>query len=358
MDALDRAADDLKIPSSHSRVLLTESPSRWDEYLDLDIPILIDSGTGSWEDLCSGLWQSGLSEQRTLRLVEPDGEVSPLRIENEALHPQPRASDWVVALNWSHPEEGWRSRLPLWGKRYLVTRQKEQGQALVDRLQSLGARAVAAPTIEFTSPDDPSIIGRALESLEEYQWLLFTSPNGVRRFFALLGESSKDHRALGGARFACIGPGTARALKSQGFKGDVLPENFVAEGLLEALSGESLEGQKVLLPRAQEAREVLPDTLRSRGAEVVVAPVYKTVEPELPDGLEQWCAESTRVLFTSSSTVKNWLQLTGNRELPCFCIGPITGATARESGLRVLGEAEVHTIDGLVDCLLKLDGRA
>lgn len=357
MDRLDQAAVDLKIPDHQSRVLLWDSPARWDEYLDLEIPVLIDSACGPWESLSAELRQSGLSSRRLIRLVSADGAVHPLRFENDTLVPQPRSADWTVALNWTHPDEGWRSRLPLWGKRYLVTRQKEQGRALIERLESLGARATAAPTIDFVAPDDPSIIAEALERLEDFEWLLFTSPNGVCHFFRLLDDSPKDHRALGQTRMACIGPGTAKALRARGFDCDVLPEEFVAEGLLEALSTEKLEGKKVLLPRAQEAREILPDTLRSRGAEVVVAPVYKTIHPALPEGLADWSEEASRVLFTSSSTVTNWVALTDRREIPCFCIGPITAGTAEKAGLKVLGTAAVHTIDGLVQTLLELDGR-
>lgn len=356
MDTLGQAAVDLKIPEHRSRVLLRESPTRWDEYLDLEIPILIASDCGPWEPLCSALWQSGLSGRRPIRLVDADGAVLPLEFEGEVLVPHPRSSYWTLALNWTHPEEGWRTRLPLFGKRYLVTRQNEQGRSLIEKLESLGARAIAAPTIDFVAPDDPSVIAEALKKLESFDWLLFTSPNGVRHFFRLLDDSPKDHRALGGARIACIGPGTAKALRAKGFDCDVLPEEFVAEGLLEALSREEFEGKKVLLPRAQEAREVLPETLRSRGAEVVVAPVYKTVHPALPEGLAEWPEEASRVLFTSSSTVTNWIALTERRDIPCFCIGPITAGTAEKAGLQVLGTAEVHTIDGLVDCLTQLDG--
>ena len=132
MDRLEQAALDLKIPNHQSRVLLWESPPRWDEYLDLDIPILIDSSCGAWESLSRSLWQSGLSSDRLLRLIDADGSVHPLGFEDNILTPQPRGLHWTLALNWSHPEEGWRSRLPLWGRRYLVTRQKEQGHALVE----------------------------------------------------------------------------------------------------------------------------------------------------------------------------------------------------------------------------------
>ncbi|MFA7479665.1 MAG: uroporphyrinogen-III synthase [Vulcanimicrobiota bacterium] len=347
---MDRVAADLKLPHDHSVVFLRKAPSRWDEYLDLDLPILISHTCAPWSALAEELWQAGLSGSRPLRLVESSGAVLEVSWQEQSLIPTPSTTEWSLALNWTHPEEGWRSRLPLWGKHYLVTRQREQGQGLVERLESLGARVTATPTIEFVEPDDPAPILQAIESLEQFQWILFTSPNGVRYFFARLQASSKDHRALAGAKLACIGPGTARALAEQGFKADLLPESFVAEGLLETLAPIEVQGLRILLPRAQEARAVLPETLRSRGAQVLVAAVYKTVHPQLPE--EVRTAPGATALFTSSSTVRNWVELTGDRETPCHCIGPITAETARQCGLKVLGVAPVHTIDGLVDSLL------
>ena len=272
----------------------------------------------------------------------------------------PDSEDWWLILNWTHEDEGWRSRLPLAGRHYLVTRQKKQGEAMVCRLEELGATVHQCPTIEFQQPDDPTILSEALDILQQYDWILFTSPNGVRYFFEALTESGADYRKLGQAHFACIGPGTAKALKAHGFKADLIPEEFVAEGLLDALEkrlGPDLSDLSILIPRAQEAREVLPETLRERGARVLVAPAYKTVSPTPKPDVESVITEQTRVLFTSSSTVKNWLQARPKAPQPCICIGPVTAATAAEAGLTILGTAPVHTIDGLLEEVLRIDGQ-
>ena len=331
-----------------------DAPARWDEYLDLDIPILIAHTCSSWSELGEALWEAGFSCDRVARLVESDGAVKAVRLEKRSLKPDPETNEWVLALNWTSSEEGWRTRLPLWGRSYIVTRQSDQGQQMVDRLKELGAQVQAVPAIDFKEPDDPAIIIDAIDRLTDFDWLIFTSPNGVRFFFDYLRKSVRDHRALGQARFACIGPGTAKALSSEGFLCDILPKEYVAEGLLEALESQDMAGKPVLIPRAQEAREVLPETLKARGARVVVAPVYQTVPPPLPDDAESFIKE-TRVLFTSSSTVSNWIKVTENRDLPCYCIGPITAATAKEENLKILGVASVHTIQGLVEEVLRKD---
>jgi uroporphyrinogen-III synthase len=349
----DKAASDLRLPADHSRTVLLESPGRWDEYLDLDIPVLIAHTCGDWGEVGKGLQQSGLSSERVIRLVESNGAVKQVCVDSGTLEPVPESDDWTLALNWTHPDEGWRSRLPLWGRTFIVTRQSEQAKGMMGQLEDLGAQVQLVPTIEFVEPDDPGIVADAIERLSEFDWLVFTSPNGVRYFFQHLDQSEHDHRALHSAQFACIGRSTSRALKSEGFGCDLMPDKFVAEGLLVALEAEDLTGKQVLIPRAQVAREVLPETLAQWGAQVVVAPVYKTVHPPLEDGTREWAQGSTRVLFTSASTVKNWVKVTGNRDLPCFCIGPVTAGAAEHEGLQILGVAEVHTLDGLVQEVLR-----
>lgn len=330
-----------------------QAPSRWDEALDLGLPVFISSGCGPWHNLLESLRLSGLSDRVPARLVEDCGRVTPLADVAEP----PEGDDWALVLHWSHPQEGWRRRLPLGGRRYVVTRDSKKAKDMVTRLEALGARAVPLPTISFTEPNDSAILDAAIDSLESFHWLIFTSPNGVTSFFERLSRSQRDHRSLAGAQFACIGPSTAKALKTAGFSCDLLPERYVAEGLLEALEsrlGDNLEGLKILIPRAQEAREILPETLATHGAQVIVAPAYKTVPPATGEG---WAVHpEARVLFTSSSTVKNWVSLTGNTTQPCFCIGPATAQTAKELGLPILGVAPVHTIDGLLDEVTKVDG--
>lgn len=343
------------IGPADSVVLVTTPPRRWDELLDAHLPILIHDSVGSWEEVSAGLWEAGWPKDLPARSVEAHGRVRPLTWEQNMLSPMPEGSAWTLALRWTHPDEGWRARLPLWGRHFVVTRAEQQAARLVGRLRDLGATATAAPTIAFREPDDPTLIAEALENLSSFDWVLFTSPNGVEFFMESLKASRQDLRGLGRARLGTIGPSTAKTLEKFGLKADLVPTEFVAEGLLEALAQDrELQGARILLPRAQVARTVLPDRLRELGAEVVVAPVYKTVTPNnvgLPDD-DTATTGPPHLLFTSSSTVDNWIEAHPQRRWPCYCIGPITAATALDHGLEVLGVADEYTVDGLVERLL------
>jgi len=345
----------IKFSPTSSHCLVTETPQRWDEYLDLPCPVIIGSECGAWESVWESLRKSGLNPTVTsVRVVEVDGRVW----EPDGTETGPTDPRWALILNWTHPEEGWRWNLPLAGRTYVVTRQKEKAANLVSTLEAQGARALAVPTITFIPPASEEPVVAAIRRLEEFRWIIFTSPNGVRYFFQYLHDTARDHRALARAKFACIGPGTARSLAKHGFKADLIPKDYVAEGLLRAWServGNETRDLKALIPRAQEARSILPDTLREWGAEVEVVPVYKTVQPSLPEDFPSFMNEKTRLLFTSSSTVKHWCSLTGKLENPCICIGPVTAATAENEGLRVLAVAPEHTIEGLLQCVLKTD---
>ncbi len=236
----------------------------------------------------------------------------------------------------------WLERRPLHGQVVAVTRARAQASELAARLRELGAEVVEAPAIRI----EPLAVD--LPDLSRHQLICFTSPNGVRLFFAALDG---DARALAGARVAAIGPGTAAALRERGIEADVVPERFVAEGLLEALAGEDLRGARVLVARASEARDVLPDGLRERGAEVDVVALYETV----PEPLEAEALRgATYVTFTSSSTVRFFLASAGTMPegARIASIGPVTSATLREHGLEPDLEAERHDIDGLVDALI------
>lgn len=353
--SLWRAALDLGLGPSDSLVLVTTPPTRWDELLDTRLPVLIPEQVASWEQLSFDLWEAGCPAALPLRLVEANGRVVALRWQAERLTPEPTAPGWTLSLGWSHEREGWRSRLPLFGKRFAVTRAAEQAAPFVERLRALGAEAFAAPTIAFTDPDDFGPWVQAVGQMAEWDWILLTSPKGVDSFIERLCGSGLDPRVLGRARFACIGPSTAKALARHHLKADLVPEEYVAEGLLSALMAElgpDLSGHRFLLPRAQVARTVLPDALAAAGGEVLVAPVYKTIAPELGEMAE---GEAT-LLFTSSSTVTNWVEASANTpaaQWPCYCIGPITAATATDHGLKVLGVAQTYTVDGLVEMLVR-----
>jgi uroporphyrinogen III methyltransferase/synthase len=234
---------------------------------------------------------------------------------------------------------GWLERRPLHGELVAVTRARAQASELAARLHELGAGVVEAPAIRI----EPL----AVEPPGPADLVCFTSPNGVRLYFAAL---SCDARSLAGTRIAAIGPGTAAALAEHGIRADVVPERFVAEGLLEALAEEDLAGRRVLVARAEEARDTLPDGLRERGARVEVLALYRTVAEPLTQSLDG----VTYVTFTSSSTVRYFLAAAG--ALPegarTASIGPVTSATLREHGIEPDVEAERHDVDGLVAALV------
>ena len=198
----------------------------------------------------------------------------------------------------------------------------------------------------------------SIPELSQYAWLVFTSVNGVAAWFDRgLTPAGLDARALGGLKVAAIGPGTAAALKTRGIVVDLLPERFVAEALLDAFPDPASAGARVLLARAEQARDVLPEGLGERGYEVDVLPVYRTVQAEPDaDALAQVrTGDVSAITFTSSSTVRNFVDLIGgplDPQPPVVSIGPVTSDTARGLGLRVDAEAAEHTIPGLVAAVI------
>ena len=244
----------------------------------------------------------------------------------------------------------WFEARPLFGRRIVVTRAREQASDLVERLHRLGAETVELPTITISDPDDGGAELRecaAWLSQGDFEWIVFTSANAVERFCALL----RDARAFGSTNVAAIGPGTADALRRFGVEPDLVPERFVAESLVDAFpSGTG----KVLLPRAAVARDALVTGLATKGWAVTVVEAYRTrpVEPS-PLALAE-AGKADAITFTSSSTVTNFLKVAGLDAMPPIvaCIGPITAATAREAGLSVDIIAEEHTIEGLVQAVV------
>ena len=246
----------------------------------------------------------------------------------------------------------WYEDRPLFGRRIIVTRAREQASDLVERLHELGAATVELPVIEISDAADAgAALREAAARVGDYDWVAFTSANAVLRFFAALGDVGADTRALAGARVAAIGPGTADALAAAGVRADLVPERFVAESLLEAFP----DGPgRVLLPRAAVARDALPAGLAERGFTVDVVEAYRTaVGRPAPEALAA-AATAHAVTFTSSSTVTNYLAVAGDLPVPpvVACIGPITADTARAAGLPVTVVATEHTIEGLVQSLV------
>jgi uroporphyrinogen III methyltransferase / synthase len=250
---------------------------------------------------------------------------------------------------------GWLERRPLHGRRVVVTRARAQASGLAATLRGLGADVVELPAIRIEPRIDSAEVQRVAAALGIYELVCLTSPNGVRLLFEAVGNAGLDARALAGVTVAAIGPGTARALAERGVLADVVPERFVAEGLVEALGDKEVAGARVLVARAAEARDVLPDALRERGAEVDVVALYETVR-ETPDEAEVARAQAADyVTFTSSSTVTNLTEALGDRfptDARIVSIGPVTSEAARIAGVQVDVEAERHDIDGLLAALL------
>jgi uroporphyrinogen III methyltransferase/synthase len=263
-----------------------------------------------------------------------------------------KAPSAIVVGDVAGLDLSWFEARPLFGRTIVVTRAREQVSGLRLRLEELGAEVLELPAIEL------SPIAFTVPDLRAYEWLVFTSPNGVRAFFHDgLAPAGLDARALAGVRIAAIGPGTAHALATRGVRADLVPERFVAESLLEAFPPPSAPDARVLLARAEVARDILPEGLHEAGYAVDVLPVYRT-RPATPDPtLVTRVAEGRfdAVTFTSSSTVDNFCAQVDPRPDPfpvVVSIGPVTSTTARERGLRVDAEADPHTIDGLVATLL------
>ena len=250
----------------------------------------------------------------------------------------------VAAL---HEQLGWLERRPLHGRTVTVTRARAQASPLATRLRELGAAVIEAPAIR-TVP-----LPAELPDLAGYDLLCVTSPNGARELFRRLRESGCDVRALAGCHVAAIGPGTAAALAEGGLIADTVPERPVAEGLVEALAGRSFE--RVLIVRAREGRDVLPDALRKHGAQVDVVPVYETVADSLDGPTLEAASDADYLTFTSASTVSFYVDAAGATELErprIGSIGPATSAELRAHGVEPDFEASPHTPDGLVAALI------
>ena len=250
---------------------------------------------------------------------------------------------------------GWYDRRPLFGRSVVVTRARAQASALTGRLLALGARPIELPAIRIAPPDDGGAgLRRGADGIRSgrYAWVVFTSPNAVDRLCSLLPDS----RAWGRTGIAAIGPGTAAALAGYRLVADLVPPRFVAEALLDVFPSPPAGGPAaVLLPRATVARDVLPDGLAALGWSVDLVEAYRTERAVPPAGALDDAAAADAICFTSSSTVTNYLELAGSDHIPpvVACIGPVTAATARAAGLAVTVEATEHTIDGLVDALLR-----
>jgi len=261
----------------------------------------------------------------------------------------------VVALR---PVLNWFESRPLFGKGVVITRPEAQAQSFAELLHEQGARAIHFPTIRVVPPESWEPMDEAIDQLHEYQWLIFTSANGVRFFMQRLRERDRDIRDLKGINLCTIGPATARALEELGLRVDVVPESFISEGVVKAFAGRDIKNSRILLPRAEEARDVIPEGLAGFGARVDVVTAYRTVgsgrsSNELIGLIDDGKVDV--VTFTSPSTVNHFMEIMGPKKLPhrirIAAIGPVTATAVRKAGLNVDILQETYTIPGLVDAM-------
>jgi uroporphyrinogen III methyltransferase/synthase len=258
------------------------------------------------------------------------------------------------------PSQG-KSSKPLSGRRILITRPRAQAFAFARLIEALGGEVVDFPTIEIVPPLQYDSLDRAIQNLSSYHWIIFTSVNGVCSFLTRLRFLKCDPEALQKIKIAAIGPETGSELERNQLRPAVIPAEYRAEAILDNLIPSAMRGRRVLLPRAAEAREVLPDTLRKWGAEVDVVEAYRTLPIAREPSWLRSDLSSGRidvVTFTSSSTVKAFVALFGGENVQGFmslvavaCIGPITKSTAEEAGLRVDVVAREYTVAGLTQVI-------
>lgn len=261
-----------------------------------------------------------------------------------------------------HDKLGWFEKKPLLGKGVVVTRAREQASGLVKIMRDLGACVYEFPTIAIEPMDNDAEVEEHLLQLGRWDWLVFTSVNGVKHFWKRLEEIGLDSRMLGGIEVAAIGPATADALRERGIIPDFVPEKYVAEHVVEGLLKLGIQGKNVLIPRAKVAREVLPEELTKAGCNVKVLPVYETkLAEESGEAIEEAMAlgKINYVTFTSSSTVENFFDLVrketvkGCPEVKIASIGPITSNTLSGFGFEADVQPEDYTIPGLVGAILE-----
>ena len=263
----------------------------------------------------------------------------------------------------------WYESRPLFGKGILVTRPRDQAQAFSNLLAAQGAEPVECPTLEIHPPDSWTPVDESIHALLTYNWVIFTSVNGVQSFMGRLWFHQKDARSLAGLRVCCIGPRTREEAARWGVGADLVPQDFQAEGILEAMDRIGVKGQRILIPRAKVAREILPDQLEAMGAMVRVVQAYQAIPPAVEiapirDRLRN--REIHYLTFTSSSTVRNFCQLFDNRQelqeltrdITVAVIGPITAQTVQEEGLSVDVVALENTVPALVDAIIIHAGQA
>lgn len=359
--------------TGHERADKNEAESKiaWDKLATGAGTIVFFMGVKNLPEISRNLIENGRSADTPVALIRwgttplqqtVTGTLADIVRKVQEAKLKPPAMIVVGEVVKCRDELNWFERRPLFGRTVVITRAREQASDFKTALEGLGARCIEFPTISIAPPPSWDPIDEAVRQISTYNWVIFTSVNGVRSFMDRLLAAGKDVRELKGVRLAAIGPKTAEALESLMLRPDLVPGEYRAEAILEALAGENLRGMRFLMPRAMVAREILPEKLVELGAHVDVVPAYQTVLPEEDAaGVVELikAGEVDCLTFTSSSTVTNFFSLVGKEELLPFLnktaiasIGPITAETAEKFGLKTSIMPSEYTIQGLVDCIV------
>jgi uroporphyrinogen III methyltransferase/synthase len=360
--------------TGHEDPAKEKSDIAWDKLASGVGTLVFLMGVGNLPNIAKSLIEHGRSSQTPVAVIRrgtfPEqktivGSLEDIaeRVQREEL--KPPAIIVVGDIVKLRDALNWFEKRPLFGRRIVVTRAREQASDFLARLSELGAECIEFPTIEVIPPANWKALDEAIHSLDSYHWLLFTSVNGVKYFFQRLESHRKDVRDLKGIKIGAIGPKTAQSIQEKGIRPDLVPDEYRAEAVVASFEKMAPKGGcKILLPRAAQAREVLPRELEKMSARVDVVETYRTVKPEADRGKVKEMLEKGdihMVTFTSSSTVNNFLEmLESERDLllrwmekvVVACIGPVTAQTAEKHGLEVNLIPSEYTIEALTNAIV------
>ena len=360
------AASSVTIITGHEDPTKPDSVHNWDALAKSASTLVFVMGMKNLPDISKNLIKAGMDPKTPAALVHW-GTMPNQRSLNASLEELPEAAiregfknpsvivvGHVVSLR---DKLNWNEKRPLFGKTVVVTRSREQASDMVAMLMSLGARVIQFPTITIEPMDSYEVLDNAIQKIDDFDWIIFTSVNGVQHFAKRLRAAGKDCRALYKAKIAAIGPVTRKEVEKLGVIPDFVPETYIAESVAEGLCQFDIKGKNILIPRALESREVLPEVLEKAGAKVTIAPTYRTVKAmankdELMEALK--ANQVDCISFASSSTVRNFMEciesdvLKKATNVTFASIGPITTATLKEYGYQAEIEPKDFTIPALL----------
>ncbi|MDO8490638.1 MAG: uroporphyrinogen-III C-methyltransferase [Dehalococcoidia bacterium] len=367
-------ASSVAVITGHEDPTKDESSIAWDRIATGSDTLVFLMGVGNLSEIARQLVKNGRPAQTPVAVIRngtsPNqetvvGTLADIAVKAQEKEIRPPAVIVVGEVVRMRERLCWFDCKPLFGRRVLVTRARNQASKLSELLSQHGAEPIEMPTIQIEPLADYGKLDKAIQDLSKYQWLIFTSANGVEPFFCRLQKIGKDARHLKGVQVCAIGPATAEALQKHGIKPDYVPQEYAAQGIIASFRKLQTQDKRILIPRAEQVTQELVDGLAALGAKVEQIAVYRTVLPG------ETAAKGKRMLidgridivtFTSSSTARNLVAMLGKdaqalRSTAIACIGQVTAQTARELGLKVDLVSKEHSIPGLVKAMVEKYGK-